>query len=135
MPPNPPVIIDDEMQDLLSQADRKLGRLDGITEILPKPELFVAMYVKKEAVLSSQVEGTQASMIDILNTQDEKRPDYEPDNIKKVVNYVNAITCGLERLESLPFSLRLIREIHQMKQQVQQRLFCHKKNTQKFYIR
>ena len=125
MPPNPPVIIDDEMQDLLSQADRKLGRLDGISEILPNPELFVAMYVKKEAVLSSQIEGTQASMIDILNTQDEKGPDYELDNIKKVVNYVNAITYGLERLESLPFSLRLIREIHQKKQQVQQRLFCH----------
>ncbi|MBR1734823.1 MAG: Fic family protein, partial [Alphaproteobacteria bacterium] len=58
LPPNPPVIIDDEMQDLLSQADRKLGRLDGISEILPNPELFVAMYVKKEAVLSSQIEGT-----------------------------------------------------------------------------
>ena len=113
------------MQDLLSQADRKLGRLDGITEILPNPELFVAMYVKKEAVLSSQIEGTQASMIDILNTQDEKGPDYEPDNIKEVVNYVNAITYGLERLELLPFSLCLIRKIHQMKQQVQQRLFCH----------
>ena len=114
LPPNPPVIIDDEMQDLLSQADRKLGRLDGISEILPNPELFVAMYVKKEAVLSSQIEGTQASMIDILNTQDEKGPDYEPDNIKEVVNYVNAITYGLDRLESLPFSLRLIREIHQI---------------------
>lgn len=113
------------MQDLLSQADRKLGRLDEITEILPNPELLVAMYVKKEAVLRSQIEGTQASMIDILNTQDEKGPDYEPDNIKKVVNCVNAITYGLERLESLPFSLRLIREIHRMKQQVQQRLFCH----------
>ena len=114
LPPNPPINIDDEMQDLLSQADRKLGRLDGITEILPNPELFVAMYVKKEAVLSSQIEGTQASMIDILNTQDEKGPDYDPDNIREVVNYVNAISYGLNRLETLPFSLRLLREIHQV---------------------
>ena len=114
LPPKPPVQIDDEMQNLLSQADRKLGRLDGITEILPNPELFVAMYVKKEAVLSSQIEGTQASMIDILNTTDETGEDASPDGVKEVVNYVNAISFGLERLNTLPFSLRLIREIHEV---------------------
>lgn len=114
LPPNPPIDIDDEMQDLLSQADRKLGRLDGITEILPNPELFVTMYVKKEAVLSSQIEGTQASMIDMLNTQDENVSDYDFDNIREVTNYVNAMSYGLKRLEKLPFSLRLIREIHQV---------------------
>ena len=61
LPPEPPLQIDDEMQLLLSEADRKLGRLDGITQVLPNPELFVAMYVNKEAVLSAQIEGTQAS--------------------------------------------------------------------------
>ena len=114
LPPNPPIDIDDEMQDLLSQADRKLGRLDGITEILPNPELFVTMYVKKEAVLSSQIEGTQASMIDMLNTQDENVSDYDFDNISEVTTYVKALSYGLKRLEKLPFSLRLIREIHQV---------------------
>ncbi|MBO4445432.1 MAG: Fic family protein, partial [Clostridia bacterium] len=67
LPPNPPINIDLEMQTLLSIADRALGRLDGITQILPNPELFVAMYVQKEAVLSSQIEGTQASFADILS--------------------------------------------------------------------
>ena len=114
LPPNPKILIDDEMQDLLSQADRKLGRLDGITEILPNPELFVAMYVKKEALLSSQIEGTQASMVDILNTTDDSEWDNVHDNIKEVVNYVNAMTYGLNRLDSLPLSLRLIKEIHRV---------------------
>ena len=93
----------------MSAADRKLGRLDGITQILPNPELFVAMYVKKEAVLSSQIEGTQASLTDVLeiNTKDEKHED-----IGEVVNYVSAMNYGLERLKEFPLSLRLIREIH-----------------------
>ena len=108
LPPSPTIIIDEEMQELLSLADRKMGRLDGITEILPNPELFVAMYVKKEALLSSQIEGTQASMVDILNTTDEPGQDNSRDNVKEVVNYVNAISYGLERLNSLPLSLRLI---------------------------
>lgn len=97
------------MISLLSAADRKLGRLDGITQILPNPELFVAMYVKKEAVLSSQIEGTQASLTDVLeiNTKDEKHED-----IGEVVNYVSAMNYGLERLKEFPLSLRLIREIH-----------------------
>ncbi|MBE5857970.1 MAG: Fic family protein [Lachnospiraceae bacterium] len=112
LPPNPAIHIDDEMQELLSLADRKLGRLDGITEILPNPELFVAMYVKKEALLSSQIEGTQASMVDILNTTDDSGQDNARDDVKEVVNYVNAISYGLKRLDSLPLSLRLIREIH-----------------------
>src|SRR6266496_2760311 len=66
LPPNPPVQLSNEMLQLLSQADRALGRLDGASEILPNVDLFVAMYVSKEAVLSSQIEGTQASLIDVL---------------------------------------------------------------------
>lgn len=110
LPPEPPVTIDGEMIRLLSEADRKLGRLDGITQILPNPELFVAMYVKKEAVLSSQIEGTQASLTDVLevNVKDEKRED-----IGEVVNYVFAMNYGLARLKEFPLCLRLIREIHE----------------------
>lgn len=108
LPPDPPIQIDAEMFQLLSDADRKLGRLDGITEILPNPQLFVNMYVLKEAVLSSQIEGTQASFSDVLG-----KVEYDNDlDIGEVSNYAEAMYYGLERLGSFPMSLRLIREIH-----------------------
>ena len=108
LPPVPALDMDDEMIKLLSDADRKLGRLDGITQILPNPQLFVAMYVRKEAVLSSQIEGTQASLTDVLNNSNiEKRSAVE-----EVVNYVAAMSYGLQRLDNFPLSLRLLREIH-----------------------
>lgn len=111
LPPEPPVSYDGEMLELLSRADRMLGRLDGVTETLPDPELFVAMYVQKEAVLSSQIEGTQASLVDIFDSDQsrEKRED-----IGDIVNYVGAMNYGLERLKEFPLSLRLLREIHQV---------------------
>ncbi len=109
LPPDPPVEIDSEMQRLLSDADRKLGRLDGITRTLPNPELFVAMYVKKEALLSSQIEGTQASFIDVLNPNE---PYNQNERSLEVVNYVSAMNYGLTRLKELPLSLRIIKEIH-----------------------
>ena len=112
LPPVPAIDIDPEMQNILSQADRKLGRLDGITQILPNPELFVAMYVKKEAVLSAQIEGTQASLIDVLNQSDWDHNEYSRDGVREVVNYVNAMHWGLSNLKELPLSLRLIRNIH-----------------------
>lgn len=109
LPPDPPIKYDEELHTLLSSADRALGRLDGITQILPNPDLFVAMYVQKEAVLSSQIEGTQASLSDVLlkSSSSEKKED-----ISEVVNYVHAMKYGLNRLEKFPLSLRLIREIH-----------------------
>jgi len=111
LPPEPPISYDSEMIELLSRADRMLGRLDGVTETLPDPELFVAMYVQKEAVLSSQIEGTQASLIDVFDSElsKEKRED-----IGDIVNYVGAMNYGLERLKEFPLSLRLIKEIHQV---------------------
>ncbi len=114
LPPDPPICIDLEMQNLLSLADRKLGRLDGITEILPNPELFVAMYVKKEAVLSAQIEGTQASLIDVLNTPSNDPKDRAYNEVSEVVNYVSAMNWGLQNLSKLPLSLRLIRNIHKV---------------------
>jgi len=101
--------MDAEMIRLLSDADRKLGRLDGVTQILPNPDLFVGMYVSKEAVLSSQIEGTQASMIDLLEAS-EVETTITP--VSEVVNYVSAMNYGLERMNDIPLSLRLIREIH-----------------------
>jgi Fic family protein len=113
LPPMPEIIIDQEMWHLLSQADRALGRLDGATDALPSPDLFVFMYVRKEAVLSSQIEGTQASLIDILEFESQALEPHNPQEVAEVVNYISAINYGLERLKSLPISLRLIREIHQ----------------------
>lgn len=112
LPPVPEITMDQEMWKLLSQADRALGRLDGATDALPNPDLFVFMYVRKEAVLSSQIEGTQASLIDVLEFESQALEPSNPQEVAEVVNYIAAINHGLERLKSLPVSLRLIREIH-----------------------
>lgn len=111
LPPDPPIEYDAEMLRLLSEADRKLGRLDGVTQILPNPELFVAMYVKKEAVLSSQIEGTQASLTDVLEL--EKKIEKNED-VGEIVNYVAALDYGMKRMQDFPLSLRLLREIHKV---------------------
>lgn len=113
LPPQPPVEIDGEMWQLLSDADRALGRLDGSTENLPNPDLFVFMYVRKEAVLSSQIEGTQASLVDVLEVEAEAFDPQQPKDVDEVVNYVSAMNYGLQRLKTLPVSLRLIKEIHE----------------------
>ena len=110
LPPVPPIRMDAEMTNLLSIADRKLGRLDGITQVLPNPELFVTMYVKKEALLSSQIEGTQASFAEVLNAEHDI--NQERKDVREVVNYVDAMSWGLEELDRFPLSLRLIRNIH-----------------------
>ena len=113
LPPDPPLSFDAEMIRLLSRADRAVGRLDGVASILPNPDLFVAMFVRQEAVLSSQIEGTQSTLEDVLQFGvDEKGQDF-PKDIGEVVNYVNAMNYGLKRASELPLSLRLIREIHE----------------------
>lgn len=113
LPPDPPIDIDDEMLVRLSAADRALGRLDGATEVLPNPNLFVAMYVRREAVLSSQIEGTQASLVDVLEYEVDATRKGLPADVTEVVNHVRAMNYGLNKLETLPLSLRLIREIHE----------------------
>jgi len=112
LPPKPFVSMDNETQVLLSRADRALARLDGISYILPNPELFVSMYVKKEALLSSQIEGTQASLVDVLEFEAGERSFRGVNDAAEVVNYVRAMNYGLARLKELPMSLRLPREIH-----------------------
>jgi len=112
LPPNPDLQIDLEMQTLLSKADRALGRLDGSIQTLPNPDLFVFMYVRKEAVLSSQIEGTQSSLNDILGVEAQVLDPKRPSDVNEVLNYVRAMNHGLVRLPDLPISIRLIREIH-----------------------
>jgi Fic family protein len=114
LPPDPPLVMDAELARLLSEADLALGRLDGASMMLPNADLFVAMYVRREAVLSSQIEGTQASLTDILQFEaggDGGETERLRD-IEEVVNYVRAMNYGLKRLGDLPLSLRLVREIH-----------------------
>ena len=112
LPPEPAVRVTGELQRLLSEADRALGRLDGSVTTLPNPDLFVYLYVRKEAVLSSQIEGTQSSLQDLLAAEAEVRGAGVPRDVDEVVNYVRAMNRGLGRLEQLPVSVRLIREIH-----------------------
>ena len=111
LPPNPPIKIEGELQNLLSNADMSLARLDGLGHILPNASLFIAMYVKKEALLSSQIEGTQASLEDLFEFESGKKPENIND-VAEVVNYVKALNYGMERLGEFPMSLRLIKEIH-----------------------
>ena len=113
LPPNPPVDISNELQVLLSQADRALGRLDGSIQTLPNPDLFVFMYVRKEAVLSSQIEGTQSSLQDVLAAEAKVLSPDRPQDVGEVVNYVSAMNYGLANLKRLPISVRLFKEIHE----------------------
>jgi len=112
LPPDPPIKIDVELARLLSEADRALGRLDGVATVLPNPDLFVSMYVRQEAVLSSQIEGTRSTLEDVLQFEVDSKGREFPKDIREVVNYVRAMNYGLGRLRALPLSLRLIREIH-----------------------
>lgn len=113
LPPVPPLRLEGELQRLLSTADVALGRLDGSIETLPNPDLFVFMYVRKEAVLSSQIEGTQSSLQDVLSAEAEIITADSPRDVGEVINYIAAMKHGLARLSELPVSTRLIREIHE----------------------
>ena len=113
LPPDPDIAFDGELRTLLSQADRDVARLDAIAALLPNPELFVAMYVRHEAVLSSQIEGTQSTLEDVLAFEAHATAVHDgPKDVEEVVNYVRAMNHGLARLAELPLSLRLLREIH-----------------------
>jgi Fic family protein len=105
----PAIAYDGEMIRLLSDADIALGRLAGITETLPNTDLFVAMYVRKEAVLSSQLEGIQCTLDEVLEAEVDDKGARTKD-IAEVVNYVDAINYGMAKLTTLPLSLRLIRD-------------------------
>jgi Fic family protein len=114
LPPDPPIALDGTLQSLLSRADQAVGRLDGVIQTVPNPDFFVYMYVRREAVLSSQIEGTQSTLDDLLAVELEPKPAWRdlPRDVDEIVNYVRAMNYGLGRLAELPLSLRLIKEIH-----------------------
>ena len=108
--------IDPELQTLLSRADIALGRLDGVAVSLPKDivDFFILMYVRKEATLSSQIEGTQATFVDVLKAEARIEDSETHKDVDEVLNYISAMNYGLERLKTLPLSLRIVKEIHKM---------------------
>ncbi len=112
LPPVPPLQLDSEILLLLSEADRKLGQLNGLVSIIHDADLFVYLYVRKEALLSSQIEGTQCSLEDVLSVADHSPK--KVNDIEEVSNYVAAMNRGLERLKHVPVSNRLIKEMHKI---------------------
>ncbi len=102
LPPVPPLDLGGPLAVLVSDASVALGRLDGIVGILPNPDLFVAMYVRQEAVFSSQIEGTQASLTDVLQFEVDHDDPPRAKDVEEVVNYVHAMNHGLARLHELP---------------------------------
>jgi len=117
LPPDPPLALDTELLQRMDQANRALGRLDGISQVWPNSGHFLNQvlyqYVRKEAVLSSQIEGTQSSLSDLLLYELEETPGVPLDDVQEVSSYVAALSHGLTRLhEGFPLSLRLLREIH-----------------------
>jgi len=115
LPPEPPVALDPKLQDLMDQALLALGRLDSVTILLPDTSIFLYSYIRKEAVLSAQIEGTQSSLSDLLLFEMEGAPGVPVDDVREASNYVTAMEHGLKRIEEgFPLSLRLIREIHAM---------------------
>jgi Fic family protein len=112
LPPDPPIALSGSLQEALSAADCALGQLDGTVLTLPNPDLFVFMYVRKEAVLSSQIEGTGSSLQNLLDAEAQLFDPEMPKDVQEVANYVRALNHGLARLAELPVSVRLIREIH-----------------------
>ncbi len=113
LPPVPPLLIGEINLDLLERANRGLGRLDAICDVLPDPSLFLYFYIRKEAVLSSQIEGTQSSLSDLLAYESERDPGAPLRDVGLISNYVAALNHGILRIrDGFPLSLRLIREIH-----------------------
>ncbi len=113
LPPEPPVDLTDARQRLLERATLALGRLDSITLLFPDPGLFLYAYVRREAVLSSMIEGTQSSLSDLLLFEIEGAPGAPFEDVVEVSNYVSALDHGMKRLQNgLPLCNRLIREMH-----------------------
>lgn len=113
LPPNPALALAGDLQLRLSAADRALGALNMVLSVLPNPDLLTGMFIQKEALLSSQIEGTQSSLVDVLGAEDEHQPTKD---VGEVLNYVRAARHGLRRLkdDNFPLCLRLIKEMHQI---------------------
>ncbi|ETS32395.1 cell filamentation protein Fic [Photorhabdus temperata] len=113
LPPIPPLDINSKLQRRINEAMLALGRLDAISTFLPDEHLFLYSYVRKEAVMSSQIEGTQSSLSDIMLFEMEGMPGVPMDDVQEVSCYVNALSLGVQRIqESYPITFRLIKELH-----------------------
>ena len=112
LPPAPPLYHDTEMRDLIEQANRALGRLDGAIYMLPNPDLFLFMHVRKEAVLSSQIEGIQVSLADLLTFEGMTDERTSLDEAKEVSTYIKAMHYGLKRIKEIPLGIQLLKEVH-----------------------
>jgi Fic family protein len=113
LPPDPPLEIDADLRRLLDRANQALGRLDGVTLLLPDPDQFLYSYIRKEAVLSSQIEGTQSSLSDLLLFEHDIASGVPIEDVRETTNYLAALNLGLRSMaEGLPISLRLLREVH-----------------------
>jgi cell filamentation protein, protein adenylyltransferase len=115
LPPQPPLAVGHEMQELLDTAAVALGRLDGVTLLLPNPDQFIYSYIRKEAVLSSQIEGTQSSLSDLLLFEHDVTPGVPIEDVRETANYIGAMNHGLRRMkeDDFPLCLRLIGEVHE----------------------
>lgn len=111
LPPIPPLHMDDEATRLLASASRALQRLDDLSQYVPNADLFISMYVRKEALLSSQIEGTQCTLEDVLDPEADANADAD---VSDVINYVKATQFALERLQEMPLCGRLLREVHEV---------------------
>src|SRR4030042_11531 len=112
-PPEQTIVLSSKTQLLNSKADILLGKLDGISQLLPDLDFFILMYLKKEATQSSGIEGTKATIVDVIKS--EADIEYKlPQDVDRILHYIQAMEYGLKRLESLPLSLRFIREIHKV---------------------
>lgn len=114
LPPDPPLALDIELHRLLDEANQALGRLDGITLLLPDPSQFLYTFIRKEAVLSSQIEGTMSSLSDLLLFENEVSPGVPVEDVEEAANYIAAMNHGIDSIASgsLPLSNRLLREVH-----------------------
>jgi Fic family protein len=115
LPPDPPLMIDADLQSRLDRANQALGRLDGITLLLPDPDVFLYSYVRKEAVLSSQIEGTQSSLSDLLLFENEAAPAVPLGDVTEASNYVAAMNTGIAMIgrDGIPLSTRVLKQVHQ----------------------
>ena len=112
-PPDEEIILGIKTQQLHAKAILLLGKLDGITHLLPDLDFFILMYIRKEATRSSEIEGTKATIVDVIKSEAEIEHRF-PDDIDRILHYIQAMEYGLHRLETLPMSLRFIREIHKV---------------------
>ena len=111
LPPQPPLAIDNKLQGRINQAMLALGRLDAISTLLPDAHLFLYSYIRKEAVMSSQIEGTQSSLSDLMLYEMEGMPGVPMDDVQEVSCYVSALNLGIERIrEDHPISYRLLKD-------------------------